>query len=64
LMSTSPPYSLFREENNVMYLDMSQLRNFERPSQFRCMMVIIPWDNERIIQVLKQYQYREITSVF
>jgi len=67
LMSTSRPYSLFcnTEEGMYfegMYLDISRLRNFERPSQFRCMMVIVPYDNERIIHVLHQHQYREITN--
>lgn len=64
LMSTSPAYSLFCDTGDKMYLDVSRLRNFKRPSQFRCMMVVVPYDNERIIHVLEQYQYREITHSF
>ena len=64
LMSTSPAYSLFCEEDGVFYLDISRLRNFQRPSQFRCMIVVLPCDNERIIHVLKQHQYREVTKFF
>jgi hypothetical protein len=64
LMSTSRPYSLFSNCNGKTYLDISQLRNFERPSQFRCMMVVLPYNNEHIIHVLEQHQYREITDFF
>lgn len=64
LMSTSSAYSLFCGAGDKGYLDISRLRNFERPSQFRCMMVIVPYDNERIIHILEQHQYREITRSF
>ncbi len=64
LMSTSSAYSLFCDEGKETYLDISRLRNFKRPSQFRCMIVVLPWDNERIIHVLKQHQYREVTTYF
>ncbi len=60
LMSTSPAYSLFCENSDKMYIDVSRLNNFERPSQFRCMLVILPYDNERIIHILEQHRYREI----
>ena len=64
LMSTYPAYSLFCGEPGSMYLDMSRLRNYERPSQFRCMLVVLPPDNERIIHVLRQHGYRDVTSSF
>jgi len=64
LMSTFPAYSLFCNEGGKRYLDISRLRNFKRPSQFRCMIVVLPYDNERIIHVLEQHQYREITHFF
>lgn len=64
LMSTSSAYSLFCSAGDIEYLDISRLRNFERPSQFRCMMVVVPYDNERIIHILEQHQYREITHSF
>lgn len=64
LMSTAPAYSIFCDGSDRKYLDISQLRNFTRPSQFRCMMVVVPYNNERMIHVLEQHQYREITSLF
>ncbi|MDD5032258.1 MAG: hypothetical protein PHR36_04440 [Patescibacteria group bacterium] len=64
LMSPSLPYSLFCENNGRSYLDMSRLRNFDRPSQFRSMLVVLPCDNERIIGVLLQLQYRDVTNFF
>ncbi|MFH1423525.1 MAG: hypothetical protein ABIG29_01025 [Candidatus Nealsonbacteria bacterium] len=64
LMSTSPAYSIFCDTGDKMYLDISRLRNFERPSQFRCMMVVVPYNNERIIHILEQQRYREITHSF
>ncbi len=64
LMSTSPAYSLFCDTGKKPYIDISRLRNFTRPSQFRCMIVVVPCDNERIIHVLEQHEYREITNFF
>lgn len=64
LMCTPPAFSVFCDTGDKMYLDISRLRNFARPSQFRCMMVVIPYNNERIIHVLEQHQYREITHFF
>ncbi|MBI2637081.1 MAG: hypothetical protein HYW81_02715, partial [Parcubacteria group bacterium] len=64
LMSTSSAYSLFCDEPGGMYLDISRLRTYVRPSQFRCMLVVLPYDNERIIHVLRQHEYREVTSSF
>lgn len=64
LMSTSPAYSIFAEGPDGKFLDMSRLRSFERPSQFRCMLVVVPSDNERITHVLQQHQYREVTEFF
>ncbi|MDD5294997.1 MAG: hypothetical protein PHP21_03720, partial [Patescibacteria group bacterium] len=64
LMSPPPAYSLFCENGEESYLDMSRLRNFDRPSQFRSMLVVLPIDNERIIHVLCQHKYREVTNFF
>lgn len=64
LMSTSAPYSIFCMDKAMSYLDISRLRNFERPSQFRCMLVVTRFDNERLIHILQQHQYREVTSSF
>lgn len=64
LMSTPPAHSIFCRSAQTSYLDISRLRNFERPSQFRCMMVVARYDNERIIHVLQQHLYREVTDFF
>ncbi len=61
LMSTSPAYSMFCCDGD-MYIDISRLRHFEHPSQFRVMLVVTPYDNERVLQILHQHQYREITE--
>lgn len=61
LMSTASPYSVFSQDGDTAYLDMSQLRNFPKPSKFRSMLVVTPRDNDRIIQIMWQYNYREIT---
>jgi hypothetical protein len=65
LMSTSVPYSVFCEnDEGERYLDISRLRNFLHPSHFRSMIVVLPYDNERIIHVMEQHQYREVTEFF
>lgn len=64
LMSTAPAYSIFSQTEKRNCLDISQLRGFKRPSQFRCMLVVIRHDNERIVHVLQQQQYREVTGYF
>ena len=64
LMSTSPAYSIFYDDGQKAYLDISRLRHYKRPNQFRCMIVVLPYDNERIIYVLQQHQYREVTHCF
>ncbi len=64
LMSTSPAYSIFCEEDDEMYLDISRLKSYERPSQFRCMLAVLLSDNERFTHTLRQLQYREVTNSF
>lgn len=62
LMSTPEPYSIFHYENGHPYIDISQLRNFPKPNRFRSMLVVVPSDNERIIHIMQQYNYREVSS--
>ena len=66
LMSTSLAYSVFCKKNGEDggFLDISRLRNFKRPNRFRSMIVVVPYDNERIIHILEQHQYREVTTYF
>jgi len=64
LMSTTPSYSIFRGEAKKLFLDISRLRYFDRPSKFRSMIVITPADNEYIPHNILGQKYREITSAF
>lgn len=61
LMSTSPPYSIFcSDDDGCTYLDISRLRNFDNPSKFRSMLVVMPFDNERMIYKMREHTCREI----
>ncbi|MDD5342073.1 MAG: hypothetical protein PHI73_01945 [Patescibacteria group bacterium] len=60
LMSTAPAYSIFSQLGSTVYLDVSRLRTFETPSRFRSMLVVAPFDNERIAHIMRQHCYREI----
>lgn len=63
LMSTSKVYSIFRvDHSGNEYLDISILRGMAFPSHFRSMIVICPYDNETIIGIMKQHNYREINK--
>ncbi|PIT90530.1 MAG: hypothetical protein COU22_01655 [Candidatus Komeilibacteria bacterium CG10_big_fil_rev_8_21_14_0_10_41_13] len=62
LMSTSLPYSMFRDDkvNGVNFLDISRLRPFDNPSKFRSMLVVTPASNERMLFTMRQRDFREI----
>lgn len=64
LMSTSLPYSIFRGDDEEAYFDISQLKNFVTPSKFRSMLVVTPYDNERIIYIMRQHNYRDVSCSF
>ncbi|MFA6587646.1 MAG: hypothetical protein WCT08_01115 [Patescibacteria group bacterium] len=61
LMSTAKPYSIFSSTDDYVYLDISRLKNFVIPSKFRSMLVVTPSDNDSIIHIMRQHQYREIS---
>lgn len=63
LMSTSPAYSIFFCAGEEGYIDLSRLKNFTHPSRFRSMLVVAPFDNDRINYVMRQHEYREISWV-
>lgn len=62
LMSTPEPYSIFHFEDGRPYIDISQLRNFAIPNRFRSMLVVVPADNERMIHIMQQFKYRDVSS--
>ncbi len=63
LMSTSPPYSIFRErtDRGDYYLDVRRLRKFTHPSHFRSTLVVTQADNSTLRGIMGQHCYREIT---
>ena len=63
LMATAKAYSIFnQEESGRHYLDVSRIKNFDRPSKFRSTIVVAPADNERITHCMTRHDYREISS--
>ena len=60
LMSTSPAYSIFFCDDENGYIDLSRLKNFGHPSRFRSMLVVTPFDNDRINYIMRQHEYREV----
>jgi hypothetical protein len=65
LMSAAPPYSVFRHKKGEdCYFNISRLRDFDKPSHFRSMIVVTPYDNERIISIMHQNGYREVSESF
>lgn len=64
LMCTPLPYSIFCGSEENPSLGFSRLCSYDRPSQFRCMLVVVHHDNERMINVLEEHQYREVTGLF
>jgi hypothetical protein len=65
LMSPAPPYSVFRHKRGEdLYFNISRLRDFDKPSHFRSMIVVTPHDNERIITTMKQNGYHEVGESF
>jgi len=64
LMSTSAPYSLFHGDGERKFLDISRLRNFEHPSRFRSMLVVMRSDNEIMGHIMQKHCYREVGGLF
>lgn len=62
LMSTSPPYSIFREcpDGRHHFLDMRRLRKFKHPSHFRSTIVVTQEDNSAVRAIMGTNNYREI----
>ncbi len=61
LMATPPPYSIFQVEADEPYIDISRLKHM-RPSHFRSMIVVAPANNDRIICIMEQNNYRDVTA--
>lgn len=61
LMTPSPAYSIFREQDRKYYLDVSRLKYYTKPSTFRAMLVVTQSDNDIIEHLMKQHVYREIS---
>ncbi len=61
LMTPSPAYSIFREQDRQYYLDVSRLKYYDKPSTFRAMLVVTQSDNDIIEYIMKQHVYRQIS---
>jgi len=64
LMSTPAPYSIFCMENDGSFIDLGRLRNFTTPSLYRGMIVVTSNDNVRVISMMHENGYREISDCF
>lgn len=65
LMSPPPPYSIFRHKKGEdHYLNISRLRGLDRPSHFRSMIVVTPYDNEIMISIMRKHNYHEVSGSF
>jgi len=65
LMAPPAPYSVFRhKKGDDKYLNISRLRDFDKPSHFRSMLVVVPYDNEKIISIMRQNEYHEVSDNF
>jgi len=63
IMSPSGPYSIFRHKKGEdKFLNISRLRDFDRPSHFRAMIVITLFDNETIINNMRRKNYKEVSE--
>lgn len=62
LVSTPPAYSIFNCRGEHNYIDVSVMKNHERPSRFRAMLVVAPWDNVRIGPLMDRFEYRDVVD--
>lgn len=60
LMSTPPNYSIFREFDNKMHIDVGRLLGMPNPSQMRSTLIIAPYDNRWAARSSSQSGYRPI----
>lgn len=67
LMSPPPPYSIFRHKGNSgedSFLNISRLRDLDRPSHYRSMVLITKADNMRIKNIVHGKDFHEVSSSF
>lgn len=63
LMSTAKAYSIFNcETRGNYYIDVSRIKNFDRPSKFRSTLVVAPVDNEKIVNIMARHEYRDVSD--
>lgn len=60
MAATKSDYSIFNCQDKGGYLDLSRIKNFERPSRFRATIVVTQADNLRINSILGLHNYRDI----
>lgn len=62
LMSTPPPYSVFKvaDSDNRMIIDVGRFVSFPNPSFIRSTLIVAPADNQWATRAVNQYGYRPI----
>src|SRR3989344_1442198 len=63
LMSTTPPYSIFKsmgESDQRLVVDVGRFSSFQNPSKIRSTLIVTPYENDWATRVVKQYGYRPI----
>jgi hypothetical protein len=60
LMATSPIYSVFRQFEDMVAVDVNFLRRFPNPSKYRSTLIVAPLNNEWVNSLMQQHCYREI----
>ena len=66
LMSPPPPYSVFRHKgvDEGSFLNLSRLRDLDKPSHYRSMVLVTKRGNMRIKNIMRGKNFREVGSSF
>lgn len=66
LMSPPPPYSVFRHKSSALgsFLNLSRLRDLDRPSHYRSMVLVTRKGNMRIKNIMRGKNFYEVSSSF
>lgn len=62
LMSCYPTYSIFTQRNDEAYIDIAFLRRFPASSHYRAMLVVVPRDNDTMIDAMNKHGFRELSN--
>jgi hypothetical protein len=62
----SPPrhLSIFHQDGEKKFLDVSGLKTLDNPSKFRSMILVTTDDNDRVKNIMQRYNFRELDGFF